>query len=271
MEPSNLDRKVAMRASHSSRLLVKRAAKAILSSALILFTFAAASQKNAPVNAESIPKYHVTDLGAIAFELGNQLSRYICINNNGIVAGNYLPYPGVMHGFIYKNGHHVDLGSLHGFMSSRVLGINDKNQVVGYCEDPTSGPPRLQAFLWSDGKMRAVNTTPPDTNITAVSINNKGQVLLRSRTDGYLWDNGKTTDLHVEGAITLTDDGLILGTSAKYHVGGGVGYAYFCNKSQKPVDIGTLSGGWRSTAQGINDRGQVVGYAGVHFHSRAFL
>jgi probable HAF family extracellular repeat protein len=238
---------------------------------LILFATTAIPQTNAPAGADSVPKYKVTDLGAIAFELGNQLSRYICLNNNGVVAGNYLPSPGVMHAFIYKNGRHIDLGALPGFASSRVLGINDKEQVVGYCEDPSDGIPRTVGFFWSKGKMRALNINPPDRSLTAVAINNKGQVLLRTRSDGYLWDNGKVTDLRLEGAIAVTNTGTILGTSGKYHIGGGVGYAYTCGKLKKPIDIGTLSGGWRSTAQGINDRGQVVGYAGVHFHSRAFL
>jgi probable HAF family extracellular repeat protein len=277
-QTSSLDGYKAPRANHSHAkplpCHVGRSARAGvrgLSTALILSAVIWASFATGPAKAQSVRKYQVTDLGMIAFELGNQLSRYITINNKGVVAGNYLPNPGIMHGFLWKNGHHIDIGCLPGFHSSRILGINDNEQVVGYCEDPVSGMPRMQAFTWSNGKMHPINITPPIDSITAVAINNKGQVLLRTRTDGYLWDNGKVTDLRVEGAIAVTNGDMILGTSGKYHIGGGVGYAYFCDKSKKPIDIGTLGGGWRSTAQGINERGQVVGYAGVNYHSRAFL
>lgn len=237
--------------------------------AVALVTFVAISLAIPSKTASrAVPTYRVTSLGPVAFDLSGHISRYICINNHGEVAANWMPDGNHMHGYVWKDGHRTDIGVLPGFRNSRILAINDRGDVVGYCAGRSTPGPDQSAFIWSNGKMRLISL-PKHADAGAVAINDKDQILVRTGNDAFLWDNGKVTHLGVEGATYVNVKGEVIGTG-RYHPGASVGYAYIL-QAKKPFDLGTLPGGWRSTVQGINDRGDVVGYCGVNHRSRAFL
>lgn len=268
LRPNPANQPLSARRPFTANAPMAPAWKSCLIAILALFSFVApaVSSKSAPQ--PPVPGYKVVDLGPVVFDLSSNLSRYICINNEGEIAANWMPSDMYMHGYVWKNGHRKDIGTLPGYLDSRVLAINDQGNVVGYCESPDR-PGVQRAFVWSNDKMRPLNLPKGDGQVAAVGINDKDEILMRTTTDAYILRNGKLARLGVEGAAGLNDKGVVIGTG-RYHPGAGVGYAYVLD-SKRPLDLGTLPGGWRSTAQGINNSGQVVGYCGVHFRSRAFL
>ncbi|HEY9502310.1 MAG TPA: DUF3466 family protein, partial [Pyrinomonadaceae bacterium] len=100
---------------------------------------------------------------------------------------------GRVHAFFHDGRSMIDLGSLGSVESatdfSVALGVNNRDQVVGYTYLPTVGEMPLQqvAFLWSrdsrtGGKMVNLNNLLNDTGknyvlISATAINEYGQIV----------------------------------------------------------------------------------------------
>lgn len=130
------------------------------------------------------------DLGV----LGGLFSSGMAINNYDHVAGysTLSTKDGRVHAFLHNGKSMIDLGSLGGNAldsdHSVALGVNSKDQVVGYTYLPAFGDMPLQqvAFLWSRnesgiGKMANLNHMIDKTGrnyvlITATGINDKGQI-----------------------------------------------------------------------------------------------
>ena len=130
------------------------------------------------------------DLGV----LGGLFSSGMAINNYDHVAGysTVSTKDGRIHAFLYNGKSMIDLGSLGGNSLdsdySVALGVNSKDQVVGYTYLPAFGEMPLQqvAFLWSRnesgvGKMANLNRMIDKTGrnyvlIAATGINDKGQI-----------------------------------------------------------------------------------------------
>ncbi len=93
--------------------------------------------------------------------------------------------------FLYSHGSLTDLG--YGTAS----GINDSGEIVGWSG---SSP---YAFLYSNGVMSNLGTLPGNNASQAIGINNNGQVVGQSYTQGsilqghaFLYSNGVMTDLN---------------------------------------------------------------------------
>jgi probable HAF family extracellular repeat protein len=159
--------------------------------------------------------------------LGDTLSNAAGINDSGMVvgtSGNCILGP--IEAVLWRDGTPIDLGTLGGAVFNIAFGINNRGQVVGQSDLP--GHVAHHAFLWEHGVMTDLGTLPGIASSLASSINNQGQVVGFSddgngNTVALLWQNGTMTDLN-----TLIPSG----------------FPWFL-----------------AEALGINDLGQIVGFA----------
>ena len=124
----------------------------------------------------------MTDLGTLP---GRRASSATAINERGRVVGTSQNGYETMHAFLWQNGTMTDLGTLGG-ASSEAVAVNVVDQVVGSAaiEATTEdGYPILHAFVWQDGKMTDLGTLPGGTSSSAVSVNDKGQIVGMSDTE----------------------------------------------------------------------------------------
>jgi len=67
---------------------------------------------------------------------------------------------GQTHGFVYRAGVMVDLGTPAGGAYSHATAINDRGQVAGYGGTNAYAPQiaeHMKSFLWENGSMRTLN------------------------------------------------------------------------------------------------------------------
>jgi probable HAF family extracellular repeat protein len=173
----------------------------------------------------------VTDIGLL--EKGN-FSSASGVNGRGqVVGGANVISDGKSHAILYENGILRDLGLLPGGTRSQARAINDKGVIVGW-SDTNDG---LHPFLYRDGKMQDLGTLG-DAPSSAWDINSRSQVVGGSAVNerifhAFLWQEGKMTDLN-----TL---------------------------------LPPKSGWTLRMAQGINERGQIVGIGRYREQQHGFL
>jgi probable HAF family extracellular repeat protein len=206
-----------------------------------------------------------TDLGT----LGGNYSQGYGINASGQVVGEAYTAGGEIHAFLYSGGAMTDLGTLGGNYS-QARGINDSGQVVGVS---ATGDGELHNFLYSGGVMTELGGIVGGY-IEGYGINASGQVVGQvvgqafGLTHAVLYSGGAMTDLGTLGGIESYGDGIndlgqVVGNSytasnkvhAFLYSGGGM------------MDLNSIlspASGWElSSANAINDAGQIVGF-GVH-------
>jgi probable HAF family extracellular repeat protein len=209
---------------------------------------------------------------------------------------------------LWKNGI-IDLGTLGGNQSV-ANAINDRGQVAGGAlnaiSDPFANGPlpcngcgtfaqtflfvpaatETHAFLWRGGEIQDLGTLGgPDS--TAVVVNDRGQVAGQSfinslpnssgvpTVDPFFWENGKMLDIGSLGGSYgfsnwLNSRDQVVGVSNL--AGDQAHHAFLWSKKQGLLDLGTLSGySFASTANWINDAGEIVGESDSPTGSRAFF
>jgi probable HAF family extracellular repeat protein len=224
----------------------------------------------------------MTDLGVLP---GSQQSKARAINDNGQIVGGSLP-AGVQHAFLYDGGTMNDLGTLGG-TESFAYGINNQGQIVGDSW-VTNGGLSDTAFVYSNGTMTALGNLGGWRAIQVLAINDHGQIVGYagdvntggpSVTRGFLYSGGTMTDLGDLGGLltnvtpaAINNQGQVVGTVSGYT--GPVRAFLYSGGAIK--DLNTLidpSAGWTLFhANGINDRGQIVGSGqNKSFQTHAFL
>jgi probable HAF family extracellular repeat protein len=156
---------------------------------------------------------------------------------------------------VWRGGQRWDLGPPD--RRSVATGVNDRGQIVGTIEG--------RAFIWQNGTVTQLGTTPSAGRSSAVAINNLGQVVGTSGEHAFLWQNGKTTDLGALGgwryseADGINERGQVIGWSYPSIDAAVAGtYRAFVWEKGRIRSLGTL-GGRSSSAAAINDRSQIVG------------
>lgn len=173
--------------------------------------------------------------------LGGNYSMATDINSSGEVVGAADTVNGLSRAVLWTNGTVIDLGTLGG-QTSRAEAINDRGQITG------------QAQL-ANGAYRTFRLTPEDSN-------GDGRPDRWFRDFDGDGDNDLMTPLNPiggkshSGGTDINSHGDIVGFSGDAWEGFRA-TVWFGNAA---TDVGTL-GGTSSTANGINDAGQVVGAA----------
>ena len=191
----------------------------------------------------------ITNLGSL---FGSFSSAY-AINNVGQVVGITAVAGTPPHAFLYTAGKMVDLGST-GNSDSRALGINTAGQVVGMMNN--------RPFLLSGGQVSVLGSS----NGGASAINASGQVVgwmstPTGDTHAFLYSAGKLTDL---GALAHSSYSLAQAINDAGQVVGSNGPHAFLFSNGKMMDLNSLispESHWTLfNANGINNKGQIVGY-----------
>jgi probable HAF family extracellular repeat protein len=194
------------------------------------------------------------------------------INNAGQVIGNY-PSTSDPEGFITR-GHSFITGPNGvgttglGFVAE---GINDRGTVVGwdFPADPISTVYPAVAIQSGVGVYRYYTRLlgPFDTGDMFMAINNSEQIVgsasghavlgFSDTPSGFWTDIGALTGNYYSDAVGINDAGQVIGS----YQANGAFHAFITNASATELtDLGTL-GGLGSQALGINNIGQVVGWA----------
>ena len=210
--------------------------------------------------------YTVTDLGTLS---GDNTSGGAALNAAGYVVGYVSPT--VQHGFLWSASRGMqDLPPLSGGNFSVAVGINAGGVVAGTSTINSGGTDH--AVLWINGKAQDLGTLPGGTVSVASAINASRQVAGGSNTGStdthaILWSKaGGMRDLGVlggAGGYSLAEGinrfGEVVGES---NVVGGINFHGFSwTKASGMRDLGTLIAGTSSVGYGVNDIGQIVGYA----------
>ena len=210
-------------------------------------------------------RYTVTDLG----DLGQHYADPKAVNAYGQAVGEGYDATGVRKGFFWSSATGmidvVTPGSPGTSPTGIAFGLNDLGQVVGHVA-PDQGQ-FTRAFLWSDsGGIRDLGTLGgPDSQ--AYAINNAGQVVGYAAVPSgaaraFLWTQangminlGALASYSV--ATSINEQGQVTGYTA---TPAGVQRGFIWTSAGGMVALGTL-GGRHSTANDINNLGQIVGSA----------
>jgi probable HAF family extracellular repeat protein len=195
------------------------------------------------------------------------------INNSGQVVGivvmDATNSTNSIHAVLFDptgNGNNTDLGTLGGLESEPYV-INDAGQVVGYAMN-APGYERAALFDTSGkGKSRDLGVLGNNLSSQALGINNLGQIVGHSGTNGVLFDssgNGNNKDLgNLDGqnsyAMFINDQGLIAGITTT-STGETRATRFDTTGQGKNIDLGSLSGEKICEITGLNNKGQIIGF-----------
>jgi probable HAF family extracellular repeat protein len=205
-------------------------------------------------------------------------------------------------GFAWESGVKRELLPLPGGHNSFATGADNTGQVVGWAEngvhDTTCVAPQVLQFrpvVWGPGteQIRDLPLISGDTSGAATAINNRGQIVGISGTcdqavgrysakHAVIWDNGSAVDIGNLGVelwntpMAINNHGDIVGffgTDPTDLDGNYLrGFVWSQKEGIREIAPLPLTGHISNQANGINERGQVVGFScTIDADCRAFL
>ena len=206
--------------------------------------------------------YVVQDLGVLP---GNSSSIAFGINKKGDVVGWSMGPDGTS-AFVYTDADGiVQLPGLPDRPRTIARDINDLGDVVGTAN--AGGVDLGHAVLWTNGVVRDLGTLGTGSYSDGWAVNNNGQVVGSSYTNGasfgvhgFLYTQARgmvdlTPNSATGSALDINDAGQVTG----YKTAAGGNYHAFRWKGGKFVDLGVLPGFAHSFGLAINALGQVTG------------
>jgi probable HAF family extracellular repeat protein len=229
------------------------------------------------------PVYSVIDVGS----LGGNITQAYGINDNGDIVGEAKlsnSSSSASHAFLYRHASRsiVDLGAPGG-TASLAFSINDSGTITGevYGADLKHGTYWDPVVWLTSGGSRPLEGPYPNGDgvyVSANGISNTGLVVgLGYINDvgavrAVLYRNGTITNLGTLGgdwsdANAISSQGIyIAGTSATHGATAATNFLpthAFLYRNGYRTDLGTLPGGNYSSAAGVNNKGNVVGYSWI--------
>lgn len=203
--------------------------------------------------------------------LSSSISNATDINKPGqVVGGADFGLTGseeYMHAYIFDSSSQKfkDIGTLPGRERAVAMAINNKGQVVGGSRHAGVGD--SHPFLYDKGKMTDLT---PDSTGTAWGINNLGHVVGSSTGLGaFIYKDGQIQYLNYNGLpYSINDGGEVVGSLGTYG-------AWIWTQQTGVKDLNTLippGSGWElNSANGINQKGEIIGTGSYNGHSHAYL
>lgn len=212
--------------------------------------------------AQSIAQtYTITDLGTLP---GNSVSKASALNGAGEAAG-VSETPTAAIATMFSGGKATSISTL-GSSVSLANAINLSGEIAGWNSFDSNANFDPQAFLYSNGSMRNVNSPslfPSGTE--AYGINNSGEVvgtgyLSASNFHAFLYTGGKMIDIGPPGSLqasanAINNSGQIVGSF--YLTSGGGGAFLYSNGKMTTLPVPTNSSSVSAIA--INDNGEIAG------------
>jgi len=211
---------------------------------------------------------------------GATQTQVVGINNAGETVGFYIDTAGQTHGFTFDG---TSFKTVDDPMSTAVppftqlLGVNDSGRAAGYWTDAAGN---FHPFTWVPGTFTEITTIPGQVSAQATDVNNAGDATgfnmkTPTTSDGFLDVGGTFTTLDFPGstftqALGLNNSGDVVGF---YTDAAGInhGFVYTISTGMyASVSVpGAGSGG--TVINGINDKGELVGFFGTPEPASLFL
>jgi probable HAF family extracellular repeat protein len=223
-------------------------------------------------------RYTVQVLGPVGNAIFSDPMDRISVNAHGQVAGFALDSSlAALRAFNAQGGRVTDLGTLGGDPAAKCHAINDAGVSVGASGTSTvsAGSPPFtarRAFAFVNGGLSDLG----GSSSAAYAVNNAGMIVGQSAGGPVVFDGGIVRALPT---VPNGGGGYARGVNGQGHIVGMIrvreGTTSLARAYQwigdVPVALGTL-GGNTSSAEGINERGQVVGWSANEVNeNRAFL
>ena len=229
--------------------------------------------------------YEDGELSDLRAATGQPISLLRAINDRGAIVGNIdvsdgpPAFPHYARGFVYTDGEFRLLETLPGGFYSDALDINNRGQIAGQSSLPTTNGSIVgHAVIWDSRGIRDLGTLPGATTSLCTGINDRGQATGYSDSHGFIYDGAQLKSLgNLRGHFyntprDINDSGQIVGESADSHFENRRAFLYANGVLYDLNDLIPRRSGWfLIEANGINDRGEIVGTGVYRNRRKAFL
>jgi probable HAF family extracellular repeat protein len=184
------------------------------------------------------------------------------LNDRGQIVGPYVDLAAqAARGFLLTRGR-LDKVDVPGAKATQPQGINNRGQIVGKYSTTTGAVSdngaQVRGFLLDRGRYLRLDF-PGSVTSQALDINDRGQIVgeyqdANGRFHGYLWERGRFRTLPTGAALGINNRAQVVG---QYLDTGGRLHGFLWERGRLvTIDV---PGALQATAEGLNDRGQVVG------------
>ncbi len=167
---------------------------------------------------------------------------------------------------LWENGNAYELATPSDDLGTGAYCINDEGVIVG---TSTANSGLIRALVWHDGKVQILPSLPGAFFTQANAVNDRGQIVGMSGPDfsvhyhAVIWDLGTIIDLGTLGGTTseaqyIDNQKRIVGFAQT--ASGDIHSSIWENGEIK--DLGNFASDPFGIANGINSKGQIVGFSG---------
>jgi probable HAF family extracellular repeat protein len=229
--------------------------------------------------------YDDGELSDVRADAGQAITTVRAINNQGAIVGNIdqadgpPAFPHYARAFVFAGGEFRLLPTLPGGFYSDAGDINNRGQIAGQSSLlATNGAIVGHAVIWDSRGIRDLGTLPGAMTSLCTGINDRGQATGYSDTHGFIYTGGQMRSLgNLSGHFyntprDINNFGHIVGESSNARFEERRAFLYANGVLHDLNDLIPRRSGWFLVeANGINDRGEIVGTGIYRERRKAFL